>query len=108
MLLLKKHFQRNINVDFLFFYVLAQKIESESVLAESANNVEWGSLKPADKQYMLNKNLFTLLGIELLRSRIHERTISLRFLRLEVSVYNDYRTNQLQTTFARGGGGGGW
>jgi hypothetical protein len=42
------------------------------------------------------------------RSRIHERTISfLRFLTLEVSVYNVYITNQFQTTFARGGGGGG-
>jgi hypothetical protein len=45
------------------------------------------------------------------RSRIHERTISLRFLgiilrvlRLEVSVYNAYITNQFQTTFSRGGG----
>ncbi len=28
-------------------------------------------------------------------------------LRLEVSVYNVYITNQLQTTFAGGGGGGG-
>ncbi len=48
------------------------------------------------------------------RSRIHERTISSRFLgtilrvlRLEVSVYNVYITNQSQNTFARGGGGGG-
>jgi hypothetical protein len=46
------------------------------------------------------------------RSRIHELTISLRFLgiilgvlRLEVSVYNVYITNQFQTTFAQGGGG---
>jgi hypothetical protein len=46
------------------------------------------------------------------RSRIHERTISLRFLgiilrviRLEVSVYNVFITNQFQPTFARGGGG---
>ncbi len=31
--------------------------------------------------------------------------ISLRFLRLEVSVYNIYITNQFQTTFASGGGG---
>ncbi len=45
-------------------------------------------------------------------SRIHERTISLRFLgiilrvlRLEVSIYNVYITNQSQTTFAEGGGG---
>ncbi len=44
-------------------------------------------------------------------SRIHERTISLRFLgiilivlRLEVSVYNVYTTNQFQTTFVQGGG----
>jgi hypothetical protein len=44
------------------------------------------------------------------RSRIHERTISLRFLdmilrvlRLEVSVYNVHTTNQFQTTFAQGG-----
>jgi hypothetical protein len=41
------------------------------------------------------------------RSRIHERTIMLRFLgiilgvlRLEVSVYNVYITYQFQTTFA--------
>ena len=47
------------------------------------------------------------------RIRIHERTITLRFLgiilrvlRLEVSVYNVYITNQFQTTFAQGGGGG--
>jgi hypothetical protein len=46
------------------------------------------------------------------RSRFHERTISLRFLgvilgvlRLEVSVYNGYITNQFQTTFAPGGRG---
>ncbi len=45
------------------------------------------------------------------RSRIHERTISLRFLgiilkvlRIEVSVSNMYITNKLQTTFAQGGG----
>ncbi len=43
-------------------------------------------------------------------SRIHERTILLRFLgiilevlRLEVSVYSVYITNQFQTTFAQGG-----
>jgi hypothetical protein len=48
------------------------------------------------------------------RSRIHEHTISLRFLgiilrflRLEVSVYNVYIANQFQITFARGRGGGG-
>jgi hypothetical protein len=42
------------------------------------------------------------------RSRIHERTISvrflgiiLRFLRFEVSVYKVYITNQFQTTFAQ-------
>jgi hypothetical protein len=47
-----------------------------------------------------------------LSSRIHERTISLRFLgiilrvlRLEASVYNAYITNQFQTTFSQGGGG---
>jgi hypothetical protein len=46
------------------------------------------------------------------RNRIHERTISLRFLgivlrvlRLEVSEYNVYITNQFQTTFAQGGRG---
>ncbi len=42
-------------------------------------------------------------------SRIHEQTISLRFLgiilRLEVSVYKVYITNQFQTTSAEGGGG---
>ncbi len=48
------------------------------------------------------------------RSRIHERTISLRFLgiilrvlRLEVSAFNVYITNSLnKTTFAQSGGGG--
>ncbi len=47
------------------------------------------------------------------RSQIHERTISLRFLgiilrvlRLEDSEYNVYITNQIQTTFAHGKGGG--
>ncbi len=46
------------------------------------------------------------------RSRIVERTISLRFLgiilrvlRLEVSVNNVYIKNQFQPTFARKGGG---
>jgi hypothetical protein len=46
------------------------------------------------------------------RSRIHERTISLRFLgiflrvlRLEVSIHNVYITNQFQTTFAQRGRG---
>jgi len=45
------------------------------------------------------------------RSRIHERAISLRFLgiilrvlRLEVSVFNVYITNQFQTTLAQGEG----
>jgi hypothetical protein len=54
--------------------------------------------------------LLTLL-FALYRSRIHERTNSLRFmgiiwrvLRLEVSVYNVYITNQFQAT-AQGGGG---
>ncbi len=49
------------------------------------------------------------------RSRIRERTISLRFLgiivkflRLEVSQFNVFITNQLHyTTFAQGGGGEG-
>jgi hypothetical protein len=48
------------------------------------------------------------------RSRIHERTILLRFLgkilrilRLEVSLYNVYSTNQFQSTVAQGGGGWG-
>jgi hypothetical protein len=48
------------------------------------------------------------------RSRIHERTILLRFLgiilrvlRLEISVYNVYIKNQFQATFAGGGGRGG-
>jgi hypothetical protein len=34
-------------------------------------------------------------------------SIILRVIRLEVSVYNVYITKQFQTTFARGGGGGG-
>ncbi len=48
----------------------------------------------------------------LYKSRIPERTISLRFLgvilwvfRFEVSVYNIYITNQFQPTFAQGGRG---
>jgi hypothetical protein len=47
------------------------------------------------------------------RRRIHELTISLRFLgiilrvlRLEVSVYNVYITNQFQITFNQVGEGG--
>ncbi len=47
-------------------------------------------------------------------SQIHERTLSmrflgiiLRFLRLEVSLYDVYITNQFQTNFAHGVGGGG-
>jgi hypothetical protein len=47
------------------------------------------------------------------RSQIHERTILLRFLgiilrvlRLEASVHNVYITNQFQTTFVQGRGGG--
>jgi hypothetical protein len=48
------------------------------------------------------------------RSRILERTILLRFLgiilrvlRLEVTLFSVYITNQFQTTFAHGGGGEG-
>ncbi len=48
----------------------------------------------------------------LARGRIHESTISLRFLRiifgvlsLEVSIYKVYITNQFQTTLLKGGGG---
>jgi hypothetical protein len=55
-----------------------------------------------------------MLGQSQYRSRIHGRTISLRVLdiilrglRLEVSLYNVCITNQFQTTFAQGGGGGG-
>jgi hypothetical protein len=59
---------------------------------------------------ILLKFYITVFGIEhsprLSWSRIHERTISLRFigiilrvLRLEVSVCNVYITNQFQTTF---------
>jgi hypothetical protein len=50
--------------------------------------------------------------LTLTQSRIHERTISLRFLgiilrvlRLEVSIYNVYIINQVQSPFAREGGG---
>ncbi len=45
------------------------------------------------------------------RSQIQERSILgflgiiLGVLRLKVSVYNVYMTNQFQTTFAQGGGG---
>ncbi len=45
------------------------------------------------------------------RSRIHERTVSLRLLgiimrvfRLKVSLYNAYFSHQSQTTFAQGEG----
>ncbi len=48
------------------------------------------------------------------RSRIHERAISARFLgitlrvlRLEISVYNVYIANKFQTTCAQRGMGGG-
>ncbi len=60
------------------------------------------------------ENILNYTQAESIRSQIHERTISLRFLgiilrflRLEVSVYNVYVTNQFQTTFCSGGGGGG-
>jgi hypothetical protein len=50
---------------------------------------------------------YALPAFSLNRSRIHERTIALRFsgrilrvLRLEVSVYNVYIRNQFQTPFA--------
>jgi hypothetical protein len=50
---------------------------------------------------------------ELKPNQIHEQTIPLRFLgiilrvlRLEVSVYNFFITNQIQTSFTPGGGGG--
>ncbi len=63
-------------------------------------------------QTILQKYL-NLIVIIVYWSRIHERTFSLRFLgiilrvlRLEVSVYNVYISNQFQTTFAQGGGGG--
>ncbi len=52
------------------------------------------------------------LASSVTRSRIHERTISLRFLgiilrvlRLEISMYHVYITNQFQSTFAQGVGG---
>ncbi len=58
-----------------------------------------------------NAHCESFLALIFLRSRIHESTISLRFLGiilrvliLEVSVYNAYITNELQTTFARGWG----
>ncbi len=43
------------------------------------------------------------------RSRVHERTISLKFLGIILRVLRleVYLTGQFQTTFARGGGGGG-
>ncbi len=41
------------------------------------------------------------------KAESNERSISLRFLRLEVSVYSVYITSQFQTTFAQGWGGGG-
>jgi hypothetical protein len=61
-------------------------------------------------RHILGKNF--LYGVSHSWSRILELTISLRFLsiilrvlRLEVSVYNVYITNEFQTTFAQGGGG---
>ncbi len=60
---------------------------------------------------------YTILKLEKIpfysRNRIHERTISLRFLgiilkvlRLEVSLYNVYITKQFQSFFAQGVEGG--
>ncbi len=61
--------------------------------------------------YLIN-SLTNVSWIVTYRSRIHESTNSLMFLgiilivlRIEVSVYNFYITNQFQATFARGGGG---
>ncbi len=60
----------------------------------------WNRLYLHDKQEMHSG--FDLNSI-LNRSRIHERTISLRALRLQVSVYI---TSQFHATFAGGEGGG--
>jgi hypothetical protein len=57
------------------------------------------------------KLVLAFSGDAIYGGRIHERTISLRFpgiilrvLRLEVSLYIVYITNQFQTTFAKGRG----
>jgi hypothetical protein len=59
-------------------------------------------VKDEDIPYFMSSSFYT-------RSRIHEHTISLRFLgiilrvfRLEVSIYNVYITNQFQTTIFQG------
>jgi hypothetical protein len=56
-------------------------------------------------------NLFSHVFFENLRKLIHEHKISLsylriilRVLRIEVSIYNVYITNQFQPTFAQGRG----
>jgi hypothetical protein len=77
----------------------------------------WGEiLWPLATNILLNvfRRIFlNYLLVILARSRIHERAISLRFqgkilreLRLEVSAYNVYITNQFQTNFAQGREGG--
>ncbi len=63
--------------------------------------------------YEVSRECTPILNSDENWSRIHECTISLwfqgiilRVLRPEVSVYNVYVTNQSQTTFVQGGGGG--
>jgi hypothetical protein len=65
--------------NFLFFFISASYSSSTSIFCQQ---------------------------LRLSRSRIHERTVSLRFLgiilrvlRLEVSVYNVYITNQFKSLF---------
>ncbi len=65
----------------------------------------WGQLSPPSRppvywstEAILNPNSWTQILLRFLG-------IILRVLRLEVSVYNVYITNQFQTTFSAGGGG---
>ncbi len=60
-------------------------------------------------QTLVYKKYINNLVYEFPRSRIHERTVTskflgiiLRVLRLEVSAYRVYITNQFQSTFAQG------
>ena len=70
---------------------------------------DWLKSKDYFNRYLGPPVLVTLMTSWHLRSRIHECTVSLRFLgiilrvlRLEVSVHNVYITNQFQTSFAQG------
>ncbi len=76
------------------------------------NYKDGGKCRVSRRSSIERRRNFSLHAQMATRSRIHERTISLRFrgiilrvLRLEVSAFKAYITNQFQPTFARGGGG---